>query len=88
MKTLLVTLLAAGFLAAPSLIATPAMAASDYDAKTVCTPMTGNWVNAATENCQSTSGGHYSALQSGDRVRPEPPARECDPKGETASRRG
>ena len=77
MKTLLVTLLAAGFLAAPSLIVTPAMAASDYDAKTVCTPMTGNWVNAATEHCQSVADN-----QRIEHPRPTPPAREC-PKGDT-----
>lgn len=73
--------------AALAMISGTAMAASDYEAKTICTPIVGNWVNAATENCQAVADNNEVPNRGNDYVRPSPPAHEpCDPKGAETKR--
>lgn len=70
-------------IAALALMSTSALAASDYEAETVCTPMTGNWVNAATQHCQPVADNNEVPNRTNDYVRPAPLAHE----GENTTKR-
>lgn len=77
MKTLKMTTM----FAALAMFSSTAFAASDYEAKTNCQPIVGNWVNAATQNCNSVADNNEMPNRTNDYSPPAPTP--CDPKGDT-----